>query len=92
MPPNWALHPIFTKHNVKKAILFGSYVKGVANSTSDIDLLLDSRLRGLRFVGLVEGIRVALDKEVDVFDVSHIIPHSLISSEIQTSGVTIYEE
>ena len=62
------LHPIFSGYSVKKAILFGSYVKGMANSRSDIDLLLDSGLRGLKFVGLIEDIRTALDKEVDVFD------------------------
>ena len=45
------LHPIFIKHSVKKAILFGSYVKGLANQNSEVDLLLDSGLRGLKFVG-----------------------------------------
>ena len=86
-----ALQPVFSGYNVKKAILFGSYVKGTANEKSDVDLLLDSGLRGLRFVGLIEDIRTALDKEVDVFDVTHITPHSLISTEIKKDGVTIYE-
>ena len=36
------LHPVFVKHNVKKAVLFGYYVKGLANKNSDVDLLLDS--------------------------------------------------
>ena len=86
------LHPVFTKHCVKKAVLFGSYVKGNANNKSDVDLFLDSGLRGLKFVGLVEDVRMALDKEVDVFDKSHIIPHSRISTEISNDGVVIYEE
>lgn len=86
------LHPVFSSHSVRKAVLFGSYVKGIANSDSDIDLLLDSGLRGLSFVGLIEDIRTVLDKEVDVLDVAHIVPHSVISSEIMRDGVTIYEE
>lgn len=86
------LHPVFSGYSVKKAILFGSYVKGLATERSDIDLLLDSGLKGLSFVGLIEDIRAALDKEVDVFDVAHIMPQSRISSEIQKDGVTIYEE
>ena len=86
------LQPIFSGYKVKKAVLFGPYVKGLANSKSDIDLLLDSGLKGLSFVGLIEDIRTALDKEVDVFDVSHITPQSRISSEISKDGVTIYEE
>lgn len=47
-------------------------------------------LKGLRFIGLVEDIRSALDKDVDVFDVSYIVPDSRISSEIAKDGVTIY--
>lgn len=87
-----ALHPIFSSYSVKKAILFGSYVKGMANSKSDIDLLLDSGLKGFSFVGLIEDIRTALDKEVDVFDVSHIAPQSRILYEILKNGITIYEK
>ncbi len=86
------LYPVFVRHNVKKAVLFGSYVKGMADKNSDVDLLLDSRLRGLKFVGLIEDVRSALDKEVDVFDETHIIPGSKISSEIQKDGIVIYEE
>ena len=87
-----ALQPVFVKHSVKKAILFGSYVKGNANSNSDVDLLLDSGLRGLKFVGLIEDVRTALNKEVDVFDETHIIPNSRIFSEISKDGVVIYEK
>lgn len=86
------LHPVFVKHSVKKAVLFGSYVKGIANQTSDVDLLLDSGLRGLKFVGLIEDVRSALDKDVDVFDETHIIPNSKIFSEISKNGVVIYED
>ena len=86
------LYPVFVKHSVKKAVLFGSYVKGLANSSSDVDLLLDSGLRGLKFVGLIEDVRSALDKEVDVFDKTHIIPDSKIFSEISKDGVVIYEK
>ena len=87
-----ALHPVFVKHGVTRAILFGSYVKGMANQNSDVDLLLDSGLRGLKFVGLMEDVRSALDKEVDVFDETHIIPNSKIHSEISKDGVVIYEK
>ena len=85
------LYPVFVRYNVKKAVLFGSYVKGLADKDSDVDLLLDSGLRGLKFVGLVEDVRSALDKEVDVFDETHIIPNSKIDSEISKDGVVIYE-
>ena len=86
------LTPIFNQYQIKKAILFGSYGKETATENSDVDLLVDSGLRGLKFIGLSEAIREALDKEVDVFDTTHIEPHSLIEREIQSTGVTLYEE
>ena len=85
------LFPVFVRYNVKKAVLFGSYVKGLADKNSDVDLLLDSGLRGLKFIGLIEDVRTALDKDVDVFDETHIIPNSKIDSEISKDGVVIYE-
>ena len=85
------LLPVFIRYNVKKAVLFGSYVKGLADKNSDVDLLLDSGLRGLNFISLIEDVRSALDKEVDVFDETHIIPNSKIDSEISKDGVVIYE-
>lgn len=86
------LNPIFVRNNVKRAILFGSYGKQTACAKSDVDLLVDSGLRGLRFVGLSEEIRLALDKEVDLFDVAHIEPKSKIDIEIGNTGVLLYEK
>lgn len=86
------LSPILAKNGVKKAILFGSYGKGAATEKSDVDLLVDSDLCGLRFVGLIEQVQQVLGKRVDLFDVRHIEPGSLIQREILTTGVTIYEK
>lgn len=83
------LTPIFARYGVKRAVLFGSYGTVSATEKSDVDLLVDS---GLRFIGLTEDIRTALHKEVDLFDVSHIEPHSLIEQEIRNTGVTVYEK
>jgi len=85
------LMPIFGSYHIRKAILFGSYSKGIAGENSDIDLLVDSRLKGLSFVGLIEDIRKAVGKEVDVLDISHIEKNSRIEKEVENSGVTIYE-
>ena len=86
------VNPVLSRNNVRKAVLFGSYVKGSADEKSDVDILLDSGLTGLQFVGLIEDIRFALDKDVDVFDVTHIVPDSKIYSEISRDGVVIYEK
>ena len=84
------LAPIFKSHNVKKAILFGSYAKGSATEYSDVDILVDSGLRGLDFFGLLEDVVTSLDKSVDLIDTSQIVSDSEIASEITRSGVVIY--
>ncbi len=86
------LIPVFRVHGVKRAVLFGSYGKGVAGVDSDIDLLVDSKLRGLRFVGLMEDVRSTVDKDVDLLDVSHVEENSEIDEEIKKTGVLLYEE
>ncbi|MCD7715264.1 MAG: nucleotidyltransferase domain-containing protein [Lachnospiraceae bacterium] len=86
------LMPVFRRHNVKWAVLFGSYGKGRANEKSDLDILVDSGLKGLKFVGLVEEVREAVDKDIDMIDVSHLEKNSEIDFEIQRTGVVIYEK
>ena len=86
------LTPVFKVYGVKRAVLFGSYGKGQARENSDIDLLVDSKLRGLRFVGLIEDVRSIVDKDVDMFDISHVEEDSEIDDEIKKTGVLLYEE
>ena len=84
------LKPIFSRYNVKTAILFGSYAKGTQCNKSDVDILVDSGLHGLAFFGLLEEVVTALDKNVDLIDTQQIEPQSRIDNEIRSSGVLIY--
>lgn len=86
------LTPVFNHYDISRAVIFGSIAKGTATEKSDLDLLVDSRLHGLRFVGFIEAIRQAVGMPVDVFDVSHIEKGSKIDHEIHKTGVTIYEK
>ena len=43
------LTPLFKKYGVKSAVLFASYAKGCATAKSDVNLLVDSGLRGMAF-------------------------------------------
>ena len=86
------LTPVLRRYGVRSAVLFGSCSRGRANAHSDVDLLEDSGLRGLTFVGLIEDLRQALgDREVDVMDAAHIEKGSPVDAEIRRTGVTIYE-
>lgn len=86
--------PIFRNYPVSKAILFGSYAKGNATISSDIDLYIDTngKLRGLDFVGLLEILVNTLEMDIDLIDRSHIEQDSLIMQEIENGGMVIYEK
>ena len=84
------LTPIFGRYNVRKAILFGSYAKGLANEYSDVDIYVDSGLKGLKFFGLLEDVTNALNMQVDLIDSSQIEDGSRVQSEIDSTGVLIY--
>lgn len=86
------LTPVFSKNNVRRATLFGSYVKGKATAQSDVDLLVDSGLRGMQFFGLLEDVCTSLECDVDLIDVQDIVPDSKIDQEIRRTGVIIYEQ
>ncbi|WP_300821364.1 HepT-like ribonuclease domain-containing protein [uncultured Oscillibacter sp.] len=66
------LSPIFAQHGVRSAILFGSYAAGGPTERSDVDILVDSGLRGLAFYGLLESVVSALKIPVDLIDVTQV--------------------
>ncbi|MEG0707967.1 MAG: nucleotidyltransferase domain-containing protein [Cellulosilyticaceae bacterium] len=79
---------------IAKAVLFGSYAKGLADDNSDVDICIDSRgkLKGFDFIDVMEDIREKLQKEVDLIDVTHIDKGSRVEQEINSTGVMIYEK
>jgi predicted nucleotidyltransferase len=86
------LRPVFAAEPVYRAILFGSYAKGVATDRSDIDIVIDSRgeLHGLRFYGVLDGVANALGKPVDLIELSEIRPGAPILEDVK-QGVVLYE-
>ena len=90
------LEPVFREHNVKSAILFGSFAKGTATENSDFDIWVDSGLRGFAFFSLVDRVQNALSqteyghREIDMFDKRYIDTGSRVENEIFKTGVKIY--
>lgn len=80
---------IFEKYDVNFCYLFGSYAKAKAGPASDVDLLISADVKGLKFYGLVEEIRIALHKKVDVLD-SNQLKDNLKLQEILKDGIKIY--
>ncbi|MBQ9031306.1 MAG: nucleotidyltransferase domain-containing protein [Parasporobacterium sp.] len=84
------LEPVFKSYHVKKAILFGSFAKGTAKDNSDIDIFVDSGLKGLQFFGLLEDVTTSLNRSVDLIDSSQVQKDSKVMREINKTGITIY--
>lgn len=84
------VEPIFAKYDVEYAILFGSYAKGYANESSDVDFLISSKVTGLKYFGMVEELRQALNKKVDALDVSQLNDNIGLTQEILKDGIKVY--
>lgn len=81
---------VFSEYNVEYCVLFGSYAKGKANESSDVDLLISSDLKGLKFYGLVEKLRSSLHKKVDVLNIDQLKDNIELTNEILRDGIRIY--
>lgn len=83
--------PVLKKHNITKAGVFGSYAKGRASETSDIDLLVELTypFSLLDFVGVKLELEEILGKNVDLVEyqaIKPIIRDSILNSEIRIYG------
>lgn len=81
---------VFEKYPVDFCYLFGSYAKGTARQTSDVDLLVSTEITGLRYYELVETLRQTLHKKVDLLDITQVIDNRELLQEILKDGVKIY--
>ena len=70
--------------------LFGSYSKGYAKDNSDIDLCISTSLTGVAFVGLIEELREALNKRIDLLRINDLKDNIELVEEIMKSGIKIY--
>lgn len=68
--------PILKKADVKKAALFGSYVRGDYTKDSDIDLLVElpDQATLLDLAGIQIDVEETLNKKVDVVEYGGICP------------------
>ena len=87
-----ACEKVFEEYPIEYCYLFGSYAKGNAGEESDVDLLLSTEVNGLRFYGLVERLREAMKKNVDVLEVRQLPGNADLLNEILKYGEKIYEQ
>ena len=82
--------PIVKSYGLKRLCLFGSYAKGKATEISDIDLLISTNISGMKFFGLVENLRLSLNKKIDLLTIDQIVDNKELLNEILKDGVKIY--
>ena len=81
---------ILPEYGVAFCYLFGSYAKGTASETSDVDLLISAGVSGLAFFELAERLRTTLHKRVDLLDVKQLSGNAELLGEILKDGIKIY--
>ena len=79
-----------SEYDVDYCYLFGSYAKGTATGTSDVDLLISTKIKGLKYYELVEKLREALHKKVDLLDVKQLLKNEALLNEVLKEGIRIY--
>lgn len=81
---------VFAEYSVEFCYLFGSYAKGSATGTSDVDLLISTKISGLRYYELAERLREALHKKVDLLETKQLLNNEDLLKEVLKTGVRIY--
>lgn len=81
---------VFAQYDVNFCYLFGSYAKGKETPVSDVDLLISTDVKGLKFYGMVEELRMNLRKRVEVLDMNQLKDNMELTEEILKDGIKIY--
>ena len=81
---------ICENYKVHTIILFGSYAKGLAKPTSDIDLVITTDITGLAFFGMLDDFVCTLNKDIDLIREKDIIKGSLVDEEIKNMLDAMY--
>ncbi len=81
---------ILKGYSVEFCILFGSYAKETPTEKSDVDLLISTEVKGMKFYGLTEMLREGLKKRVDLLTLEQLTDKKELLKEILKDGIRIY--
>ena len=85
------VRPLAKKYKVREIYVFGSYARGEATETSDIDFLVfggdDFKLTNILALG--EELRETLNKDVDVFEICEINQDSNFYKSVMKDKVLV---
>ena len=87
--------PIIRKYRIPAMFLFGSYARGDATETSDLDFLVDTtgtELTSLLRLGeLYCDLEEAFNKPIDLVTVGAIMQHSTMESDLDFKNTVLKE-
>ena len=75
---------------VECAYLFGSYARGEATGTSDIDILVVCPPMGMKFYGIVGELEKLLHKQVDLHTHRQLAENERFLEQVLKDGIKIY--
>ena len=85
-----AVIPLAQRYGLERVFLFGSYARGDATETSDVDFRIDSSMRGIEFGALYEDMRDMLQRPVDILTTKQLDEKFL--SEIKKEEILLYDK
>ena len=75
---------------VKCAYLFGSYARGEASGSSDIDILVVCPPIGLKFYGIAGELEKHLHKKIDLHTHRQLLEDEIFLEQVLKDGIKIY--
>ena len=85
-----AVNKVMKEYDIKSCFLFGSYAKGKAKEKSDVDLLISTSEKGMRFYEIAELLRENLKKKIDLLDLAQLNNNPALVQEVLKDGIKIY--
>lgn len=86
--------PVFKNHKMKSAYVFGSYARGEATETSDVDIMIDygeNVLSLFELAALKRKLRAVLKKDVDLITTGSLKQSGVFSKVVNREKVKIFE-
>jgi len=88
--------PIAAKYDVDRVFLFGSYARGEAACTSDLDFVIDKgRLRGLKLAAMLGDLQETFDRPIDLLTSSGLAGNGETPEfrrKVERERVVVYEQ